>query len=218
MRKLVLKMEAREDLVPETDGLVPDDPIQSESKFNGFMFQTKEMELEMVADGFELDSDAGTENTGRMGSSLLSADFLYNAGLYGIGKGARFGSAARADLDSDDSSDEEENSKLENGHAETTPTEASPKFSERMDILLRSLPKMYVVVNDSAEEEDDKPPFEVVDCATTKAGPVRGLGFCGLASCGRSAKVAPKATRVKEKGSLKNDKAERVKAWLIKYI
>ena len=206
--KLVLKVEAREDLVPETDVLVPDDPIQSESKFNGFVFQTEEMELEMVAAGFVPDSETGTEITGRLGSSLLSPDCLYNSGLNWIGKGARFGSVAKAELDSDDSSDEEENSKLANGHAETTPTKATPKSSKKMD----------VVVDDGSDEDDDKPPSEGVKCATLKGRHVNGRGFCGLASCGRSAKVAPKATRVKEVGSLKNDKAERVKAWLIKCI
>ena len=72
----------------------------------------------MDAYGFELDSDTGTDQTGKMGSSLLSPDALYGAGLY---EGAKYCSAAKAGLDSE----EEENFRWEDDRTETTPSKRS---------------------------------------------------------------------------------------------
>ena len=165
------------------------------------------MEFEMDAYGFELDSDAGTDQTGKMGSSLLSPNTLYNAGLYG---GAKYCSTAKAGLDSE----EEENFRWEDGRAETSSSE-DPKFSERMDSLLNSLPKMNVGNNGSVGKDDKKPSINASDHAKIKSGPVKDKGNRSCDPDSRSKKYAAEVIWVEERRYLEKEKTERVKAWLL---
>ena len=165
----------------------------------------------MVAGGWELESDAGTDDTIKMGASDISADALYDAGLYGC---AKFSSAGKAGL----SPEEEENFKWESVRAEITPYKPPPDLSEKVEKLVRSFPTLYVGVNDTTEGEGDRPPQEVIGSATTKPCPQSALGSCGHSSCGSPAMFATKSPKGKEKEALKKSQAEHVKTWLIMQI
>ena len=145
-------------------------------------FRIKEMAFEMIAGGWEIDSDEGTNNSGGMGASVISVDALYDAGLYGGGRRTRFSSADITGLDPE----EEENFRRETRCAEKTPSKAPLRLTESMENLIMTFPLICVDGNKIAEEEE-------VGRATTKAGLESGL-----ASGGSSKKFSPKATKEKE--------------------
>ena len=154
------------------------------------------MAAAMYPDGWEDESNAGTDHSVERFDEVVSSDALYDAGIYGGGR-AYLSSANGSGL----LPEEAQNFRREARRAERSRPKPEVTITKSMEDLIKTFPLLLAEENETEEEKESRR--------------LRGMGRRRRVSPGKSCrKPSNLAMSGEEKESLRKTQSERVKSWL----